>query len=162
MNEETTKGRTQITLHGDREIHAERVFDAPRERVFEAHTNAALIERWWGPRRYVTKVDALDLRPGGGWRFLNVSADGELHAFRGVFREIEEPERIVWTFEWEGLPGHVSVESLTFEDLGGRTRLRSESLFHTREERDGMAASGMEDGANQSHDRLDELLADDG
>jgi uncharacterized protein YndB with AHSA1/START domain len=148
-----------VTTPTDREIHIERVFDAPRDKVFAAFTNPELIPEWWGPRGTTTIVDEMDVRPGGSWRFVGRGADGSETAFRGTYREITAPERIVQTFEWEGLPGHVSVETAVFEDLGDRTRLVATSLFHTSEERDGMLHSGMEGGMNETYDRLDEVLA---
>jgi uncharacterized protein YndB with AHSA1/START domain/DNA-binding transcriptional ArsR family regulator len=148
-----------VTTPTDREIHIERVFDAPRDRVFSAFTDPKLIPEWWGPRGTTTVVDQMDVRPGGSWRFVIRNADGTENAFRGTYREIIPPERIVQTFEWEGLPGHVSVETATLEDLGDRTKVTSTSLFHTAEERDGMLASGMEGGMNETYARLDELLA---
>jgi uncharacterized protein YndB with AHSA1/START domain len=148
-----------VTTPTDREIHIERVFDAPRDKVFAAFTNPELIPEWWGPRGTTTIVDEMDVRPGGSWRFVGRGADGSETAFRGTYREITAPERIVQTFEWEGMPGHVSVETAVFEDLGDRTRLVATSLFHTSEERDGMLHSGMEGGMNETYDRLDEVLA---
>jgi uncharacterized protein YndB with AHSA1/START domain len=101
----------------------------------------------------------MDVRVGGDWRFVSDGPDGT-HAFRGTYRVIDPPEKLENTFEWEGMPGHVIVETATFEDLGGgRTRVRTRSLFHTTEERDGMLASGMESGLSSSYERLDELLA---
>src|SRR3954449_2472093 len=97
----------KVMTPSDREIVMTRAFDAPRALVFRAFTEPALIERWWGPRQYTTVVDKLELRVGGSWRFLNRGADGAEHAFHGEFREIVPPERIVWTFEYEGMPGHV-------------------------------------------------------
>jgi uncharacterized protein YndB with AHSA1/START domain len=148
-----------ITTPTDREIRMERVFDAPRDLVFKAYTDPKLIPEWWGPRDGTTVVDQMDVRPGGDWRFVTRQADGGEHAFRGTYREVKPPERIVQTFEWEGMPGHVAVETATFEDLGDRTKVTTISLFHTSEERDGMLESGMETGANQLYARLDELLA---
>jgi uncharacterized protein YndB with AHSA1/START domain len=148
-----------VTTPTDREIQIERVFDAPRDQVFAAITDPGLIPEWWGPRGTTTIVDQMDVRPGGSWRFVVRNADGSETAFRGTYRELTPPERIVQTFEWEGMPGHISVETATFEDLGGRTKLTTTSLFHTPEERDGMLASGMEGGMNETYARLDELLA---
>ena len=148
-----------VTTPAEREIHVERVFDAPRDRVFAAFTDPELIPEWWGPRDMTTVVDQMDVRPGGSWRFVMRDSDGSETGFRGTYREVTPPERIVQTFEWEGMPGHVSVDTATFEDLGDRTKVISTSIFHTTEERDGMLDSGMEGGLNESHDRLDELLA---
>jgi uncharacterized protein YndB with AHSA1/START domain len=148
-----------VTTPKDREIHVERVFDAPRDRVFAVYTDPALIPEWWGPRDGTAIVDQMDVRPGGQWRFVIRGADGTETAFRGTYREVSPPERIVQTFEWEGMPGHVSVETATFEDLGDRTKVTTTSLFHTTGERDGMLASGMERGMNETYARLDELLA---
>ncbi len=148
-----------LTTPTDREIHVERVFDAPREGVFAAFTDPERIPEWWGPYGTTTSVDQMDVRAGGSWRFVVRNSDGSETGFRGTYREVTPPERIVQTFEWEGLPGHVSVESATFEDLGDRTKVTSVSTFHTTEERDGMLGSGMEGGMNETYARLDELLA---
>src|SRR4029077_14490490 len=135
----------------DREIRAERIFDAPRERVYAAFTDPQLIPDWWGLRSTTTVVDALDVRPGGSWGFVLRNADGSETGFRGTYREVSPPERIVQTFGWGGLPGHVSVETAVFEDLGERTKVTTTSLFHTTEERDGMLASGMERGMHETY-----------
>jgi uncharacterized protein YndB with AHSA1/START domain len=147
-----------VTTPTDREIHVERLFDAPRERVFAAYADPQLIREWWGPHGTTTIVDRMDVRPGGSWRLVIRNADGGETGFRGVYREVTPPERIVQTFEWEGMPGHVSVETVTFEDLGDRTRAITTALFHTAAERDGMLASGMEQGTNETYARLDRLL----
>ncbi len=101
----------------------------------------------------------MDVRPGGGWRFVAQNADGSETAFRGTFREVTPPERIVQTFEWEGMPGRIYVQTAVFEDLGDRTKFTSTLLFDTTEERDGLLAHGGEAGMNESYARLDELLA---
>ena len=157
--QEATAGTTAITTPSAREIVSERVFDAPRDRVFAAYTDPELIPQWWGPRGTTTIVDQMDVRAGGAWRFVSRDSDGGETGFRGTYREVTPPERIVQTFEWEGMPGHVNVDTATFEDLGGRTKVTTTSLFHTPEERDGMLASGMERGLTETHDRLAELLA---
>ena len=148
-----------LTTPTEREIHVERVFDAPRKRVFAAYTDPELIPEWWGPRETTTVVDQMDVSVGGSWRFVIRNSDGSETGFRGTYREVTPPERIVQTFEWEGMPGHVSVETATFEDLGDRTKVITTSIFHTSEERDGMLSSGMERGMNETYARLDELLA---
>jgi uncharacterized protein YndB with AHSA1/START domain len=153
-----TQRKTKVTTPSDREIATERVFDAPRERVFAAFTDPELIPEWWGPRGTTTIVEEMDVRRGGRWRFVHRNEDGSEDAFHGTYREVTPSERIVQTFEWEGMPGHVLVETATFEDLGEQTRVRTVSLFHTREERDGMLESGMEDGMSESHARFDELM----
>jgi uncharacterized protein YndB with AHSA1/START domain len=151
--------RATITTPTDREIKVERVFDAPRDLVFATYTDPELIPEWWGPRDTSTAVDKMDVRSGGSWRFVMQGPDGSEIGFRGTYREVAPPERIVQTFEWEGMPGHVSVETATFEDLGDRTKVTTTSLFHTTEERDGFLASGMERGLNETYARLDEVLA---
>jgi uncharacterized protein YndB with AHSA1/START domain len=160
MSTDTKQRKAQVTTPGEREVLIERVFDAPRDRVYAAFTDPELIPQWWGRYEDTVTVDKMEVRNGGDWRFLTESSkDGEKHAFRGSFREVVPPERIVWTFEWEGLKGYVSVETITFEDLGEQTKVTSRSLFFTTEERDGMVESGMEIGLNQSYAQLDELLA---
>jgi len=158
--EQTATPAATVTTPLDRELHIERVFDAPRERVFAAMTDPELIPEWWGPHGVTTVVDVMDVRPGGSWRFVIHHPDGRQNAFRGTYREVAPPKLIVNTFEWEGAPGHVSIDTARFEDLdGGRTKMTSISLFHTPEERDGVLASGMERGMNEMYARLDALLA---
>ena len=147
-----------VAADGDREIVTERIFDAPRERVFQAFVDPELIPQWWGRREGTTTVDKLDVREGGEWRFVTDGPDGNT-AFRGTFRAIEPPARVEQTFEWEGMPGHICVETATFEDLGDRTKVTTVSVFDTTEDRDGMLASGMEIGMGESYEKLDELLA---
>ena len=148
-----------LTTPTDREIRVEREFDAPLERVFATYIDPELIPEWWGPHGTTALVDKMDVRPGGDWRFVVRNSDGSETAFRGTFREIVENERVVQTFEWEGMKGYVSVDTAIFEAVGERTKLTTISLFHTPEERDGMLASGMEGGLTESYERLDELLA---
>jgi uncharacterized protein YndB with AHSA1/START domain len=152
--------RATVSKAGDREIHVERVFEAPRDRVFAAFIDPERIPEWWGPRRYTTVVEEMDPRPGGKWRFLMRDPDGEETRFSGTYREVEAPERISQTFEWSGMPGRISLETATFEDLGdGRTRVVNVSVFHLAEERESMIESGMESGLNETYERLDEVLA---
>ena len=152
-------GKLQVTTPSDREIVMTRVFDAPRDLVFEAHSSCEHLRNWWGPRRYEIASCEADFRPGGKWRIVHRTADGkEEHGFRGEYREIVRPERIVWTFEWEGLPGHISVETLTLEEHDGKTTLTATSRYDTVEDRDGMLQSGMEEGAAETWDRLDDYV----
>lgn len=147
-----------VTTPSDREIRIERIFNAPRERVWRAMTDPALVAQWWGRGNRVV-IEKHEPVRGGRWRYVEHSDDG-VHGFEGRYREVVPPERVVRTFEWDGMPGHVAVETATLEDLGdGRTRLVSISLFHTTAERDGMVGSGMEGGVNQSYAALDRVLA---
>jgi uncharacterized protein YndB with AHSA1/START domain len=159
MTSEQPQTAATVTTPTDREIHVERIFAAPRDLVYAAFTDPELAPEWYGPRGTTTIVDRMDVRPGGEWRFVSRDADGNETAFRGTYREVTPPERIVQTFEWEGMPGHVSVETAVLEDLGDRTRLTVTSVFDTTEDRDGMLGSGMEQGMNETYARLDELLA---
>ena len=147
-----------VTTPSDREIVTTRVFDAPRDLVFEAHSSCEHMSQWWGPRRYETASCEMDFRPGGAWRIVHRGDEGGIPGFRGEFREIVRPERIVWTFEWEGVPGHVSVQTATFEEEDGKTTLTATVLYASKEVRDAVIKSGMEHGAAESYDRLAELL----
>ena len=150
--------RATVTTPSDREIRVERVFDAPRDRVWKAMTDPALVAQWWG-RGNTLVIERDEVERGGHWRYVEHSVQG-VHGFEGRYREVAPPERVVRTFEWDGMPGHVAVETATLEDLGdGRTRLVSVSLFHTTTERDGMLHSGMEGGMNESYAALDRVLA---
>jgi uncharacterized protein YndB with AHSA1/START domain len=147
-----------LTTPTDREIRSERIFNAPRERVWKAMTDPKLIAQWWG-RGNKLDVVKFEFEKGGHWRYVEHS-DGATHGFEGRYREIKPIERVVQTFEWDGMPGHVIIETMTLEDLGdGRTKLVNHSLFHTMEERDGMLNSGMADGMQQSYEALDKVLA---
>jgi uncharacterized protein YndB with AHSA1/START domain len=147
-----------VSVVGEREVRLERVFDAPRERVWKAMTEPALIAQWWG-RGHRLDIETYELRRGGHWRFVEHTDHGA-HGFEGRFREVVPPERIVQTFEWDGMPGQPCITTITLEDLGdGRTRMVNFSLFYLTEERDGMLTSGMEAGANQSYEMLDRVLA---
>ncbi len=150
--------KATLTTPAEREIRVERIFHAPRERVWRALTDPALVAQWWG-RGHRLEVVQMEVRRGGHWRFVEHAPEGT-NGFGGRYREVSPPERVVQTFEWDGMPGHVVVETMTLEDLGdGRTRLVNVSLFHTTEERDGMLHSGMEQGLNQSYQALDRVLA---
>ena len=155
---EKSSATSMLTLPSDREIVMQRVFNAPRELVFKAYTDPNLIPKWWGPRRYTTTVDKMDVKVGGVWRFVQRDVAGNEYAFNGEYREIAPPKRLSYTFEFEGMPGHVLLETVTFEEHDGQTKVTVTSLFRSAEDRDGMLQSGMEQGANESQDRLAELL----
>jgi uncharacterized protein YndB with AHSA1/START domain len=136
-----------------------REFDAPRDLVFRAHVDPDLLVQWLGPRDLTTTIDRYDARDGGTWRYVQKDADGNEYGFHGVFHGTPSPEAIVQTFEFEGVPGHVMLDTTTLEQRDGRTLMRSVSSFQSVEDRDGMVASGMERGVRDSGDRLEELLA---
>ncbi len=142
----------------------ERVFDAPRELLWKAHTKPELIEKWWGMEGVQTIVEEMDVRDGGKWRYVHKSKDENgqdvEYAFYGEFIEIKEPEFITWTFNFEPIgPGHEITETVRFEDLGdGKTRLTTVSSYKSLEDLEGMLQSGMEDGAEAIWNRLSELV----
>jgi len=148
-----------IAEPGKQEIVITRVFDAPREIVFRAYTDPNLIPQWWGPKSLTTTVAKMDVKPGGVWRFVQRDAHGNEYAFNGVYHEILPPQRLVYTFEFEGMPGHVLLETVTFEEFEDKTKLTDKSVFQTVEDRDGMLKSGMEKGAVETMDRFAEELA---
>jgi uncharacterized protein YndB with AHSA1/START domain len=148
-----------IAEPGKQEIIITRLFDAPLETVFKAYTDPKLIPQWWGPRGLTTTVDKMEVKPGGSWRFVQRDVEGNEYAFHGVYHLIESPARLVYTFEFEGMPGHVLLATVTFEDQDGKTKLTDRSVFQSVADRDGMLQSGMEEGASESMDRFAELLA---
>lgn len=153
----TTSAHSPVTTPTDRQIHVERIFDASRDRVWRAFTDPTLVAQWWG-RGNKLVVERMEVERGGHWRYVEHASDG-VEGFEGRYREVTPQDRIVRTFEWDGMPAHVIIESTTFEDLGnGRTRVVTDSLFHTTEERDGMLSSGMETGLNESYAALDRVL----
>lgn len=153
-----TKGNL-IAEPGKHEIIMTRVFDAPRDLVFKVLTDPALIPQWWGLRNNTTIVDKMDVQAGGLWRYVQRDQQGNEFAFHGVYHTIT-PEQIVDTFEFEGMPGHVLLETMTLEaPTADTTKVTVSSVFQSVADRDGMLNSGMEQGANESYDRLAELLA---
>jgi uncharacterized protein YndB with AHSA1/START domain len=152
--------KAAVTIEpAQQEIVMTRVFEAPRDLVFKTYTDPDLIPRWWGPARLTTTVEVMEVKWGGRWRILQRDPDGHLHAFHGVYHEASPAERVVGTFEYEGEPGHVVLETATFEEVEGGTRLTTHSVFQSVEDRDGAVAAGMEGGMVESMDRLEVLLA---
>lgn len=153
--------RTTITAEpGKQELFIIREFNAPRELLFRAHTEAELYEQWVGPDDLAMTVEKMDAYAGGSYRFLH-KRDGHVYAFHGVYHEVLAPERIIGTFEFDGLPetGHVIMGTTKFEDLGGgRSRLVHQSVFQSVADRDGMVQSGMERGVVDGYNKLDGLL----
>jgi uncharacterized protein YndB with AHSA1/START domain len=156
------KNKTMITAEpGKQELFITREFDAPRPLVFKAHTDPDLYARWVGPRDLSTTLETFEPISGGRWRFIQKDKNGNEFGFHGVNHDVTAPERLISTFEFEGLPesGHVILETTKFEELpSGRTRVRTQSVYQSVEDRDGMIASGMESGVVDGHERLDEIL----
>ena len=168
MNEEynmiTRNNLTTATAPIEQGIIMTRLFDAPCKLVFKTYTDPNLIPQWWGPKRLTTTVVKMDVRPGGIWRFIQRDSDGNEYIFNSMYHEIVPPKRLVYTFEFEGMPGHVTVETVTFEEEehGGKTRSTSKSFFQTVEDRDIMLNLRVGGGAAESMNRLAELLKDIG
>ena len=156
---EATMPETEYVIEpGKQEIISTTVLDAPRELVFRAYTDPKLFARWWGPRRYENEIVKFDSRAGGEWRVIQRGADGSEHGFHGVNHDVVAPERICQTFEYEGFPGHVALQTATFEALGNKTKVVAHVVFQSLMDRDGMVVSGMQEGADESVERLAELL----
>ncbi|MGY1732836.1 SRPBCC family protein [Geodermatophilus sp. SYSU D01045] len=157
-----TTSTRQTQIAADPEVPLIRItreFDAPRSKVFRAHTDPDLLVQWMGPRGLEMRIDRYDCRTGGSYRYVHSDADGE-YAFHGSFHEVRPDELIVQTFTFEGQPDGVALEKLVLEDLGdGRTRLTATSLCDSFADRDAMLASGMEVGVVEGYERLDEVLA---
>ncbi|WP_017572367.1 SRPBCC family protein [Nocardiopsis halotolerans] len=150
---------TVIAEPGQHDIVVTRSFDAPRDVVFKAMTEPEYLARWWGLKETETVIDRAEMRPGGSWRFVERAPDGQEYGFHGVVHDLVAPERFVQTFEFEGTPGHVCLETTNLEEKDGRTLYTSVAVFQTVEDRDGMLQSGMEHGLKQSMDALDGVLA---
>lgn len=148
-----------IAEPGSHALSITREFNAPRERVFEAYIDPEAVAKWWGQESAMTIVDQMEAKSGGVWRYVQREADGTEYAFKGVYHEVTAPERLVYTFEFEGIPGHVLLETITLTEQDGKTLLTDQSVFQSVEDRDGMIASGMEGGANESMDRLERYLS---
>ena len=151
-----TTARTKITTPSEREIRIERVVNAPRDFVWRAYTEPALVAQWWG-RGHRMVIERLELERGGHWRWVEHGPNG-VYGFEGRYREVTPPTRFVRSFEWDGMPAHVAIETVSLEDLGdGRTRIVILMQMHTPEERDGFLQSGMQQGFDDAFAQLDEL-----
>ena len=150
-----------VTTPSDHEIRMTRLFDAPRQLVFEAMTKPEHVRRWWGclGDGYSVPVCEIDLRPGGRWRFVNRHPKGEV-AFHGEYREITPPSRLVFTEIFEDFPDTVSVVTTEFADENGKTRMTATVQYPSKDVRDMVIASGMSTGAGISYDRLEDLVAE--
>jgi uncharacterized protein YndB with AHSA1/START domain len=158
----TTTSRNETTIAADPAlpiIVMTREFDALPDRVFRAYTDPELVVQWLGPRRLTMKIEEYDARTHGSYRFLHIDEDGTEYRFHGAFHEVRQDERIVQTFAWDGQPDGVSLETVLFEDLAGRTRVTTTSLVDSLEARDAILASGMAGGLTEGYEQLDELLA---
>lgn len=158
-----TTATTTITAEpGSPIVTITRDFATTPEQLLRAHVEPRLLEQWLGPKRLLTEVQELDVRHGGSYRFLNIERDrSATYAFRGVFHGEASVDGVTRTFEYEGAPGHVSLEHVRFEALpGGGTRLHATAVHGTVEARDAMIDAGMEKGVNEGYERLDALLAD--
>jgi uncharacterized protein YndB with AHSA1/START domain len=150
---------TKITVPpGVPQVLVEREFAAPAELLLRVHLDPELLKQWLGPRELTTSIDCYETRNGGTWRFVQRDPAGHEHGFHGVFHGEPSVAGIVQTFEYEGAPGHVKLDTTTFEERGARTLLRTVSSFQSLDDRDAMVASGMERGLRDSGDRLDALI----
>jgi uncharacterized protein YndB with AHSA1/START domain len=149
----------KVEKDGTHGIRTERELDAPRDLVFRAYTDPDLVKQWLGPRRFTMEIDRYEVGDGGRWRYVQRDEKGVEHGFHGVFHGDPTPDAMVQTFEWEGLPGHVSLDRASLEEIEGeRTVVRTVSVFQSEQDRDGMYDAGMADGMSEAYDRLEELL----
>ncbi len=150
---------TKITVTpGIPQVIVEREFEAPAELLLRVHLDPELLKQWLGPRDLTLSVDRYETHNGGTWRYVNRDPAGNEYGFHGVFHGEPSIAGIVQTFEYEGAPGHVKLDTTTFEEQEGKTLLRTVSSFQSVDDRDAMVASGMERGLRDSGDRLDALL----
>ena len=141
------------------QIVTSRDFDAPADLVFRAFTEPDLMKEWLGPHGYTMEIERFDLRDGGSWRYVHTDPDGNTFGFHGVFHGDPSPDGMVQTFEFDGAPGHVSMDTATFEERDGVTTVRTNTVFQSVEARDAMIESGMGEGMSQGYEQLDELLS---
>jgi uncharacterized protein YndB with AHSA1/START domain len=140
-------------------FRATRTFGCPKEDVFRAHVDPSLVAQWMGPRRMTMRIDTWDCRRGGSYRFTQFDDLGNEYGFFGSFHEVVPDTRIVQTFTFMGSPDDVALQRLELIDLeGGRSLLQVIFLAETFEARDGHLAAGMEHGARESYERLEELI----
>jgi uncharacterized protein YndB with AHSA1/START domain len=144
---------------GIQEFIITRIFNASRGIVFKTITDPLLVPQWWGPSRLTTKVHKMVVTPGGSWRFLQWDEEGKEYGFHGVYHDVVIPDRLVYTMEYEGLPGHASLVIDKFTEQDRITTMTSKTIFQSIEDRDQMLQWGMEEGTSETTKRLNELLA---
>jgi uncharacterized protein YndB with AHSA1/START domain len=148
-----------LKLKKERKILSSRIFNAPRELVFNTYTDPTTVPDWWGPKRYTTTVEKMEVKKGGVWRYIQRDVEGNEYAFNGVYHEVGSPERLINTFEFEGFPGLVGLVTTLFEELPeGRTKFIETTVYPSLEARDGMMQTDMSEGAIELLDRLEDLL----
>jgi len=160
-----SKNNSTTSTLSDREFVMERTFDAPRELVWQAYTKAEHLIHWWGPKGWTLPVCKVDFRPGGVWHYCMRGPAGEESWGKAIYREIVEPERIVYLDIFadevgnpiEGAPE--MLITMTFEEQGGKTKLTSHTLFPSAADLEAVLKMGMEEGFTQTLDRLEEHLA---
>lgn len=157
----TTHPETQVTLDTELPIvRITREFEAPVAKLYRAHVDPELYARWSGPRELSTTISQWDCRTGGSWRYVQADGEGNTYEFYGSFHEVRPEEVLVQTFTFVGFPDSVSLDRVSFEDLGGeRSRLVATSLLDSFEARDGMVEVGMEQGIVEGYEKLDDILA---
>jgi len=148
-----------IAEPGKQELSFGGEFDAPPSSLWRAYTDPAIVPYWVGPKMFKNVVDRMDVRVGGMWRFVHSNPDGIEYAFHGIYHLLDEPRQLVFTLEFEGLPGHVLLDTVTFKDLGnGKTLLTDQSVFQSVKDRDGMVAGGMKQATFDGLKQLEELI----
>jgi uncharacterized protein YndB with AHSA1/START domain len=143
---------------GKKHVLVTSFLDAPPESIFRVITDPEMVPRWWGPKIFTTTVEEMDVRPGGSWRYVQEGPDGNTYAFSGVYREVDPPRLLSYTFNYEPMPGHEHMETLTFEEVNGKTKAVNTVSFDSVEDRDGMVKTGLETGSVESMNRLYDLL----
>ncbi len=156
----TNSATAKVTLPTDRQILITREFDAPKHLVYKAWTTPELVKRWWSANRgEVTSVE-IDLRVGGRWRYVMIAGGDQEVAFHGEYREIVPDERIVSTEVYESIPdaeAHAALNTVTLTEADGRTTLTILAEHPTKEGRDAVIQSGMEDGLQDALDLLEQV-----
>jgi uncharacterized protein YndB with AHSA1/START domain len=133
------------------------IFDAPRDLVWKIYIDPKLLSKWWGPKILKTRVEKMEVKTGGSWRVVQNDTEGNEFAFHGVYHDVQ-PYNLTRTMEWEGMPGHVLLETVKMEEMDGKTKVTDINVFHSVEDRDGMVETGMKGGVDESYDRFVELL----
>ena len=133
------------------------IFDAPRDLVWKIYTDPKLLSKWWGPKILETNIEQMEVKTGGSWRVVQKDTEGNEFAFHGVYHDVK-PYNLTRTMEWEGMPGHVLLETVKMEEINGKTKVTDINVFQSVEDRDGMVETGMKGGVNESYERFVMLL----
>jgi uncharacterized protein YndB with AHSA1/START domain len=148
----------KLSFPSEKELLITSIINAPRELTFSTMTNPKYITKWWGPKKVTTTIDQMEFKPKGMWRFIETDHSGNIYAFNGIYDEIIENEKIMYTYEFENMLGHILVETITLEDNKNKTKINDKVHFHNVLDRNYLLKYGFDKWTLESMEKLTNLV----